>query len=77
MSGRTVVLDGKWVGPDIPETMNMVEGTSVSPDSESAKVQENFEKSKLGKLGNVSNDDVDKIIDKYIEEMVDKTLTGF
>lgn len=74
---QTIVVDGKWIGEDIPETMNMVKGTVVSKDEEDAKIQELFEKTKLGKpMGPISDEETNKIIDKYIEELANHLFDG-
>ena len=75
--GQTIVVDGKWVGNDVPETMNMVRGTTVSKNEEDAKTQEQFEKIKLGKpTGPISDEEANKIVDKYMEELVDHLFDG-
>lgn len=76
LNGETIISDGQRIGPGIGTGANLVKGTTVSSTDEKAKTQEQFENSKLGEGldPSVSEEELEEIITKYVEEIVDDLL---
>ena len=76
-SGEIVVLDGQRIGPGHGVSDNMVSGISVSKTYEDAESQRRYEDSKLGKLDqDLTDEQIDAVVDKYINEIVDGLFKG-
>jgi hypothetical protein len=76
LNGQTVVSEGQRIGPGLGTGANLVKGTTVSPTDEEAKVQEGFENSVLGEGVDpaIPKEELDGIITKYVENIVDDLL---
>ena len=75
--GGVVVHKGKRIGPGKSDADSMVQGTAVSQTDKEAKIQEKYEQSKLGGIkGDVSDEEIDGIVDKYVESLVDEIFKG-
>ena len=77
-NGKLVVHDGKRIGAGVSATKNMIKGTTVSKTKEDALIQEKYEKSVMGNLfgDDIPEDEVNKIVDKYVEKIVDELFEG-
>ena len=77
LSARTVVHDGKLIGPGVKASQNLVKHTEVAPTAAEAEINKKYRDARLGQLhGEVSDEEVDAIATKYIENIASQIVEG-
>lgn len=76
-NGKVVVHEGKRIGAGRGASDNMIKKTVVSRNAKEATAQRRFEDSMLGKLTDeLSEKEVNAVVDKYVNKLVDELFDG-
>lgn len=69
-SNKSYVVNGRKAGPGVGESKNLQQRTVLSKTKEEAHTQKLFEDAKLGRLGDISPEEYQSIVQKYAEELL-------